>query len=84
MVRDTFVILKSLSKKECPYDNAVLEATFKIIKTEFVYNEKFESLEDFQLKLADYVNWYNDFGTYSSLDYSIPIRFKNNTLKKVV
>lgn len=83
-VLDTFVISRSLSKKGCPYDNAVSEATFKIIKTEFVYNEKFESLEDLQLKLADYVNWFNNFRIHSSLDYLTPIQFKNNTLKKVV
>ena len=32
----TFNIQRSLSMKGCPYDNAVAEATFKIIKTEFV------------------------------------------------
>lgn len=31
-----FGISRSLSMKGCPYDNAVAEATFKIIKTEFV------------------------------------------------
>ena len=31
-----FEIDRSLSMKGCPYDNAVAEATFKIIKTEFV------------------------------------------------
>jgi putative transposase len=30
---DTFEINRSLSMKGCPYDNAVAEATFKIIKT---------------------------------------------------
>lgn len=34
---DTFNIKRSLSKKGCPYDNAVAEATFKVVKTEFVY-----------------------------------------------
>lgn len=31
----TFGVKRSLSKKGCPYDNAVAEATFKIFKTEF-------------------------------------------------
>lgn len=35
---ETFGIKRSLSKKGCPYDNAVAEATYKIIKTEFAYN----------------------------------------------
>ena len=34
---ETFHIERSLSHKGCPYDNAVAEATFKIIKTEFIW-----------------------------------------------
>ncbi|EMT51165.1 transposase [Brevibacillus borstelensis AK1] len=30
--------------KGCPYDNTVAEATFKLIKAEFVKNRQFESL----------------------------------------
>ncbi len=36
---ETFDITRLLSHKGCPYDNAVAEATFKIIKTEFVKNQ---------------------------------------------
>jgi hypothetical protein len=32
----SFDIKRSLSMKGCPYDNAVAEATIKIIKTEFI------------------------------------------------
>jgi len=81
---DTFLISRLLSKKGCPYDNAVAEATFKIIKTEFVKNECFETLEELQFKLADYVNWFNKFRIHSSLDYLTPIQFRENHLKKVV
>lgn len=35
-VINTFNIKRSLSKKGCPYDNAVAEATFKVFKVEFV------------------------------------------------
>lgn len=80
----TLPVLLPIAFTACPYDNAVSEATFKIIKTEFVHNEKFESLEDLQLKLADYVNWFNNFRIHSSLDYLTPIQFKNNTLIKIV
>ncbi len=42
----TFKIKRSFSMKECPHANAVAEATFKIIKTEFVYGECFETLNE--------------------------------------
>lgn len=52
----TFNINRSLGDKGCPYDNAVAEATYKIIKTEFAFNKRFESLEKLELELFDYVN----------------------------
>lgn len=41
-----FGIQRSLSKKGCPYDNAVAEATFKSIKTEFIDGENFNSIAE--------------------------------------
>jgi len=81
---ETFHIKRSLSMKGCPYDNAVAEATFKIIKTEFVRGEIFSTLEDLQYKLADYVNWFNHHRIHSSLGYLTPYQYKINNLKKVV
>jgi len=80
----TFDIERSLSMKGCPYDNAVAEATFKIIKTEFVKNTIFNTLEELQIKLSDYVNWFNNHRIHSSLGYLTPYHYKKNTLKKVV
>lgn len=51
-----FHIKRSLSIKGCPYDNAVAEATIKIMKTEFLYQMKFKDLEHLQLELNDYIN----------------------------
>lgn len=80
----TFDIERSLSMKGCPYDNAVAEATFKVIKTEFVRNQRFDSLDELQNELADYVNWFNNHRIHSSLGYLTPVAFRVNTLKKIV
>ena len=50
-VLETFEIKRSLSKKGCPYDNAVAEAAFKVIKTEFAFNRVFGSLEELEMVL---------------------------------
>lgn len=81
---NAFDITRSLSHKGCPYDNAVAEATFKIIKTEFVYNQTFSNLHELKYKLADYVNWYNNHRIHSSLGYLTPREYRLITLKKVV
>ncbi len=70
--------------KGCPYDNAVAEATFKIVKTEFVRNNIFSTLSELQLKLSDYINWFNKYRIHSSLKYLTPQQYKINSLKKIV
>ncbi len=80
----TFKIQRSLSMKGCPYDNAVAEATFKIIKTEFVKGSYFDSLEELTMELHDYVHWFNHLRIHGTLGYVSPIDYKREHLKKVV
>ncbi|MEH7452819.1 IS3 family transposase [Gottfriedia acidiceleris] len=80
----TFNIQRSLSMKGCPYDNAVAEATFKIIKTEFIKGRHYENLEDLTRELDDYVHWFNHIRIHATLGYLSPIQFKLAHLKKVV
>lgn len=72
----TFGIARSLSEKGTPYDNAVAEATFKTIKTEFVSGRVFESQQELDVALFDYVNWFNTIRIHGSLDYLTPIEYK--------
>ncbi|WP_145993145.1 IS3 family transposase, partial [Tepidibacter mesophilus] len=62
--------------KGCPYDNAVAEATFKVIKTEFAFNKIFENFEQLEYELFDYVNRYNNHRIHGSLDYLSPIEYR--------
>lgn len=81
-VLETFEIKRSLSHKGCPYDNAVAEATYKIIKTEFAFGRVFDSLEELKLELADYVNWFNNKRIHGSLGYMSPVEYRNDILSK--
>ena len=83
-ILDTFKIDRSLSKKGCPYDNAVAEATFKTFKVEFAYQHAFKNIDELQLELFDYVNWYNNVRLHSSLGYLSPVAYRKLHLKKVV
>lgn len=79
-VLNTFKIKRSLSLKGCPYDNAVAESTFKIIKTEFIYGRNFKNIDMLRLELMDYINWFNNIRIHSSLGYLSPSEFKSKTL----
>jgi transposase InsO family protein len=46
----TFQISRSLSMKGCPYDKSVAEATVKIMKTEFIHQMNFQSLQHLDLE----------------------------------
>ena len=81
---EAFGIGRSLSLKACPYDNAVAEATFKMIKTEFIYRQTFDSLQELETELAEYVAWYNTERPHSTLGYLTPLEYKEEWLKKNV
>ncbi|TSJ59913.1 IS3 family transposase, partial [Allobacillus salarius] len=72
----TFGIKRSLSEKGTPYDNAVAEATFKTIKTEFINGRVFESQEELDRELFDFVHWFNNIRIHESLGYLTPIEYK--------
>lgn len=73
---ETFSIQRSLSMKGCPYDNAVAEAMFKVIKTEFTNHAHFTSLDQLDLELDDYVHWFNNIRIHGTLDYKSPMEYK--------
>jgi putative transposase len=74
---ESFQIRRSLSMKGCPYDNAVAESTFKMIKAEFIASRRFETLVQLRLELADYVHWFNHIQLHRTLGYRSPVEFRN-------
>lgn len=77
---ETFGIQRSLSMKGCPYDNAVAEAMFKVVKTEFTNGAYFSSLNQLELELNDYVNWFNNIRIHGTLGYKSPVEYRLQTL----
>ncbi len=77
---ETFGIQRSLSEKGTPYDNAVTEATFKTIKTEFGKGTYFTDQQALDLALFDYVHWFNHIRIHGSLDYLTPTEYKLSNL----
>ena len=73
---EVFGIERSLSKKGCPFDNAVDESTNKSLKAEMVWGEEFGDLRELQTRLSDYVWWYNNERLHSTLGYMSPVEFR--------
>lgn len=77
---EAFDIKRSLSEKGTPYDNAVAEAMFKTLKTEFINGTVFSCQQELDIELFDYVNWFNNIRIHGSLDYLTPAEYKLKNL----
>lgn len=71
-------IQRSLSKKGCPYDNAVAESTYKSFKKECINLQIFSTFEQLKLELFDYVNWWNHIRIHGTLNYETPSSYRLN------
>ena len=69
-----FKINRSLSRAGVPYDNAVSEAMYNVLKVEFA-NRRFNSLKQLGMELFEYVNWYNNHRIHGSLNYLTPAEY---------
>lgn len=73
---ETFEIGRSLSMQGCPYDNAVSEATYKIMKTEFLNQMNFQNLPHLELELFDNVHWFKEHRIHGTLGYMTPVQYR--------
>lgn len=64
--------IQSFSAKGHPYDNAVSEAFFKFLKKEETNRRTYNSIQELNLSLFEYVNFYNTQRPHSSNDYLTP------------
>ena len=55
----SYGITPSMSSKGNPYDNAMAENFFSILKTECIYRTKLKTYEEARLLIGEYINFYN-------------------------
>lgn len=61
-------------------DNTVAAVAYKVIKTEFAGNQIFNSFEELEIKLFNYVNWYNNIRIHVTLGYVAPVAYRQIVL----
>ncbi|WP_095742943.1 IS3 family transposase [Sediminibacillus massiliensis] len=69
-------ITQSMSRKGNCYDNAVIENFFGIMKSEFLYLNEFESIEQFKKELEEYMDYYNQKRIKTKLKGKSPIEYR--------
>jgi transposase InsO family protein len=73
-------VTQSMSRKGNCLDNAVMENWFGIMKTEFFYQKKFESIESFKKELCDYIHYYNHDRIKQKLKGLSPVQYRTQSL----
>ena len=72
---EAFGIERSPSRKGCPYDNAVIESTNRLLKTGIVYGRAFATTEELRRELNAWVWFYNNERIHTTLGMS-PVEFR--------
>lgn len=69
-------LTQSMSRKGNCLDNAVMENFFGILKSEFFYTQKFESVVSFIAGLKDYIHYYNHDRIKQKLKGLSPVNYR--------
>ena len=74
--------LASMGRKGEPWDNAVAESFFRILKSELVYHTMWEGYTDAHRDLFEYLEvYYNRERIHSTLGWITPAQFESQTVK---
>lgn len=72
-------LLQSMSRADNAYDNAFMESCFSRFKTELLEGGAFDSREDAQTEIFEFIEmYYNTKRRHSSLRYLSPMDYENN------
>ena len=75
-------IVQSMSRKGNCLDNSVMENFFGLMKNELLYNNRWESIEDFKVALKEYIRYYNNERIKLKLKMS-PVQYRTHFQNQV-
>ena len=77
-------IYQSMSRADNPYDNACMESCFSRFKAELLQGGVFDSLEDAQTEIFEYIEmYYNPIRLHSALGYKSPVKYEREQLSSL-
>jgi putative transposase len=73
-------LVQSMSRKGNCYDNAAMESFFGVLKSEFFYLNKFDSVAALREGLVDYIHYYNHDRIKLKLKGLSPVQYRTQPL----
>ncbi|MFA2961542.1 IS3 family transposase, partial [Acinetobacter pittii] len=74
-------LIQSMSRKGNCLDNAVIESFFGILKSECFHGEKFQSTDELEKTIREYIHYYNHERIKVKLQGLSPVQYRNQFLK---
>ena len=74
-------ITQSMSRKATCLDNAVAENFFGLLKTELFYLEKFDSIDQLEKAIVEYIDYYNNRRIKLKLNGLSPVQYRIQTVR---
>ena len=75
-------LIPSYSRTARPTENAVVESYFSHFKKEEIYRQKYNSLEDLQQSIDEYIDFFNNYRPHHHLNGQTPNSFEKNYIIK--
>jgi len=69
-------LIRSMSRKATPTDNAAMESYFHTFKAEAIHGKRFKNQEEATLVSKKYIAFYNQERLHSSLGYTSPVKYE--------
>ena len=73
-------LIQSMSRKGNCLDNAAMESFFGTLKSEFIYLNRFDSIEQLQVGIRQYIHYYNHDRIRLKLKGLSPVQYRNQAL----
>jgi len=74
-------LIQSMSRKGNCLDNAVIESFFGILKSECFHGEKFQSTDELEKTIREYIHYYNHERIKVKLQGLSPVQYRNQFIK---
>ena len=71
-------VIQSMSRRGNCLDNAVIENFFGLLKSELLYLKEFESMEQFEIELENYIHYYNHKRIKEKLNGMSPVQYRTH------
>ena len=78
-----YSVVQNMSRAGNPYDNAIMESFYRILKRELVQDAHYDNPEQARMDICNIETYYNTKRIHSALGWLSPIQFESQSTTKI-